>query len=113
MELPSFGNNSMQYHFAEDICSIEGSHPKNQDIDNTEVRLSNSSDTPHAIQGTRALPGTDEKKTTREEGGENGNKFFLSEIKMKISKILGTNREISVKSVNNAELPALHTISKS
>jgi len=32
---------------------------------------------------------------------------------MKISKILGTNREISVKSVNNAELPALHTISKS
>ena len=112
MEFPSSGDNSMQCHSAEDICSIEGSHPTNQDIDNTDVRFSNSSDTPHAIQGTRALPETDEKKTTREEGGENGNKNILSEMEMKISKILETNREISVKSVNNAELPALHTISK-
>ena len=112
MEFPSNGNNSMQCHSVEDICSIEGSHPKNQDIDKTDVRLSNSSDTSHAIQGTRALPETDEKKTTREEGGENGNKNILSEMEMKISKSLETNREISVKSVNNAELPALHTISK-
>jgi len=63
MEFPSSWDNSMQCHSAEDICSIEGYHPRNQDIDKTDVRLYISSDKSLAIPGTWALPTTDEKKT--------------------------------------------------